>query len=107
MGPNHNLTPYQRAELALKLEEIFREKAKENQQAGGGDQKSGSVNSRKPIPPIHTDIELARTAGVGKDTITAKSQDRLVIPLPFNLNASTHIDTASTHIDTASINPNM
>lgn len=60
-----------RAELALKLEDVIRAKAKENLSASGGDRKSsnaksGFLNSRKAV---QTDKELGKIAGVSKDTI--------------------------------------
>ena len=63
-----NLTPFQRAELALHLEPILKvkEKAKNNQKRGGN---SGSVGRQKSGKRITTDRELAKTAGVSHDTI--------------------------------------
>lgn len=59
-----NLTPYQRAELALKLEPLIAAKAKEKQRAAGG-----AVVQKSGEPAVRTDKELARTAGVSHDTI--------------------------------------
>ena len=58
-----NLTLYQRAELALKLEPLIaaKAKAKESTHTKQGYQKSGN--------PVHTDKELAKAAGVSHDTI--------------------------------------
>ena len=64
-----NLNNYQRSVLALSMEELFKEKAKENMSAGGGDQKSGSQKSDDPIPEISTKKELAKLANVSHDTI--------------------------------------
>jgi hypothetical protein len=64
-----NLTNFQRAELALLLEPLIAKKAKENQIAGGGDQKSGHQKSDKPIRPVETIKEIAKIAGVSHDTI--------------------------------------
>jgi hypothetical protein len=64
-----NLPPYVRVSLALELESTIAARAKENQSAGGGDQKSGLTNSAKPIEPINTRAELAKTAGVSEDTV--------------------------------------
>jgi len=54
-----NLTPFQRAELALKLEPLIAEKAKEHE-------RKGLQNSANPID---TREELALIAGVSHDTI--------------------------------------
>ena len=71
-----NLQPFQRAELALKLEAVWAAKAKENKRAAGGDHGNQHTGGRVPVfptsgkpAPIHTDAELAKTAGVAKDTI--------------------------------------
>lgn len=64
-----NLTPYQRAELALALEPLIRAKAKENQ--GHGQTAPGQTlpqNSAK-ASPVDTRKELAKAAGVSHDTI--------------------------------------
>lgn len=53
-----NLSKWQRSSLALKLESMFKENAKENLK---GFQKSGK--------PIHTDEELGKLAKTSKDTI--------------------------------------
>ena len=59
-----NLNNYQRSMLALELEEMFREKAKEKQKKSGG-----AVPLKSAEPPIETRQELAKVANVGKDTI--------------------------------------
>jgi hypothetical protein len=69
-----NLTNYQRSELALQLENIYKKKAKENLSKVGGDKKSkkaksGLLNSTKAVEPIHTREELAKEAGISGDTI--------------------------------------
>lgn len=65
-----NLSPYQRSVLGLKLENIYREKAKENERLGGGDKKSGLKNSPNPIiTPVDTRKELAKIARVSDNTI--------------------------------------
>jgi hypothetical protein len=61
-----NLTPYQRAELALALEPRIAEKAKEKQRAGAGSGPSGRQKSDKPTD---TKREVAKKAGVSHDTI--------------------------------------
>ena len=60
-----NLTPYQRAEIALALEGIFKAKGKERQREGGAEKVC--LNSDKA--PIDTKKELAKIAGVGHDTM--------------------------------------
>jgi len=59
-----NLTPYQRAELALALKPLIERKAKENQRAAGG------ALPLKSAEPVETREELAKIAGVGHDTIS-------------------------------------
>jgi N6-adenosine-specific RNA methylase IME4 len=61
-----NLTPYQRAELALKLEPLISAEAKENERRGGG---SGSSGRQKSANPVNTRIKVAKAAGVSHDTI--------------------------------------
>jgi len=67
-----NLQPFQRVELALKLEPLVREKAKEQQKRKP---KSVCQNSDKQSP-IDTKKELAKEAGVSHDTI-AKARRHL------------------------------
>jgi len=81
-----NLNEYQRSTLALQLEAYFKEKAKQNQAAAGGDRRSEEYikNSQPPdslnekplnlisdeaITPINVNKELAAIAGVSKDYI--------------------------------------
>ena len=64
-----NLAPYVRVSLALELESTIAERAKANQSAGGGDQKSGCQISDKAISPIDTKREIAAIAGVSHDTV--------------------------------------
>lgn len=61
-----NLTPYQRAELALALKPRLAAEAKENQRRGGGSGPSGRQNPDNPRDVKH---ELAALAGVSHDTI--------------------------------------
>ena len=61
-----NLQPFQRAELALFLEPMFREKAKENQ----GERTDLCQTSDKGSKTIDTKKELAKVAGVSHDTIS-------------------------------------
>jgi hypothetical protein len=60
-----NLTPYQRAELALKLEPLIAAQAREKQRDGGA--QKVPQNSAEAV---ETRVELARVAGVSYDTIT-------------------------------------
>jgi N6-adenosine-specific RNA methylase IME4 len=59
-----NLSNYQRSVLALQLESVFREKAKEKQKESGG-----AVPQISAEPPIETRKELAKVANVSHDTI--------------------------------------
>ena len=59
-----NLSNYQRSVLALQLEDVFREKAKENQ-GNRNDIKQISAESK----PIETRQEIAKIANVSHDTI--------------------------------------
>ena len=56
-----NLSNYQRSVLALQLEEVFKEKAKDNLSKGG----KGFLISEK----VNTNKEISNIANVGKDTI--------------------------------------
>ena len=62
-----NLSNYQRSVLALELESVFSERAKENLKLseGKGKQKSAKVK----VEPIETRKELAKVANVSHDTI--------------------------------------
>lgn len=59
-----NLTPFQRAELALRLEPLIAEKAKQKQKEAGG-----AVHLKSNKAPVDTLKELSKIAGVGRDTI--------------------------------------
>ncbi|MHC4547171.1 MAG: hypothetical protein ACYTEZ_00205 [Planctomycetota bacterium] len=61
-----NLTPFQRAELALALEPLIAAKAKEHQRAGGG---RGPSGRQKSAQPTKTRDEVAKAAGLSHDTI--------------------------------------
>jgi len=65
-----NLSNYQRSVLALKMEDLFREKAKENLKVYSGNQyeSGGLVNSPK-VHKIDTRKELSKIASVGEQTI--------------------------------------
>lgn len=60
-----NLSNYQRSVLALQLEEVFKEKAKENQ----GVRTDIKQKSAESLKPIETRKELAKVANVSHDTI--------------------------------------
>ena len=67
-----NLSLQQRSELALELESIYKERAKENKEIAGekyGRNKKVLSNSTEPIKPIDTRKELAKLAGVSTNTI--------------------------------------
>jgi DNA modification methylase len=65
-----NLSNYWKSVLALELEDVFREKAKENLVLSGGDKKSGLQISVNPITDkINTQKEIAKIANVSHDTI--------------------------------------
>lgn len=65
-----NLKPYDRSELALRLEPLYAAEAKRRMSEGGGDRKSGSQKSANPISgTARTDEQLAKLAGVSRDTI--------------------------------------
>jgi len=59
-----NLSNYQRSVLALEMENVFSEKAKQNQKASGG-----AVPQKSVKTPIDTQKELANVAKVSHDTI--------------------------------------
>jgi DNA modification methylase len=59
-----NLSNYQRSVLALQLEDVFREKAKEKQKESGG-----AVPQISAKPPVETRQEIAKVANVSHDTI--------------------------------------
>jgi len=62
-----NINNYQRSVLALKLEEVYRERAKANMARGGN---SNNMGRQKSDNPIDTKKELAKTAKVSHDTIS-------------------------------------
>lgn len=70
-----NLPNYERAKLALRLEPIIEEKAKENKieigklTGRGNELEKVSQISDKPLVSINTNKELAKVAGVSHDTI--------------------------------------
>lgn len=59
-----NLSNYQRSVLALELEELFREKAKEKQKEAGG-----ALRQKSAKAVVETRNELAKIASVSHDTI--------------------------------------
>ncbi len=65
-----NLLPYQRSELALRIKQIVQIRAKENIGGFKGNQyASGSSQKSDTNQKIRTDDELAKLAGVSRDTI--------------------------------------
>ena len=66
-----NLSNYQRSVLALQLEEVFSERAKENLKISGQNFGKGLQISAEPIEikPVDTRKELAKVANVSHDTI--------------------------------------
>lgn len=68
-----NLLPFQRSELALKMKRMVQARAKANQQDHGGTapgkEKTVRQKSDEVTPPIRTDEELAKMAGVSRYTI--------------------------------------
>ena len=74
-----NLEKWELGKIALKLKPDIEAKAKANQSAGGGDQKSedvksGFVNSQNPISPVNTTQELADAVGIGHQTMSRVMQ---------------------------------
>ncbi len=61
-----NLTPFQKAELAVRLKPLIAAQAKANQRAGGG---SGSSGRQKSTQPTKTRDMLAEMAGVSPTTL--------------------------------------
>ena len=59
-----SLTPAQKIDQTLKLEDIIAEKAKAKQRQAGG-----PLPQKSAEPPIETRVEVARAAGVSHDTI--------------------------------------
>jgi len=67
-----NLTPFQRAELALQLKPLIQARAKENQKDHGGTAPGKSLhqNTDKVLTPkVDTYKEVAKIAGVSHDTV--------------------------------------
>ena len=69
-----NLDKWELGKIALKLKPDIEARAKANMSAGGGDQKSeeaksGLVNSPNPISPIDTRKEMAKSVGIGEQTM--------------------------------------
>lgn len=69
-----NLSNYQRSVLALALEQVFRDKAKENLKLSEGRGKKGLHISANLIDKIDTRQELAKIASVSHDTIAKVKQ---------------------------------
>ncbi len=66
-----NLTPMQRSELALRLEPIIAERAKENLKTstGGDEPRPLTILSKAGNEPINTRSEIAKAAGVSEGTL--------------------------------------
>ena len=64
-----NLPTYERGKLALRLKDIFREKAKDNLKIYGGNQYDAPCQKSDNIQKIDTKKELAKIANVSHDTI--------------------------------------
>lgn len=64
-----NLNAAELALLALEVEPVFREKARENIREGGAAGGKGLPNSAKALPKINTRQEIAKIAGLGASTI--------------------------------------
>ena len=62
-----NLSNYQRSVLALELESVFSERAKENLKLSEG--KGKQISAEVKVQPIETRKELAKVANVSHDTI--------------------------------------
>ena len=69
-----NLSPYERTRLALRLEETIKERAKANIVEGGSHGGKGPQNSANPCAPIETREEIAKLAGVSRDTVDKVKQ---------------------------------
>ena len=81
-----NLSNYQRSILALELEGLFREKAKEKE----FERKTTLPKSAKSfMPEIDTRKELAKIAGVGKDTIAKVKKIQTSAPTELKEKVST------------------
>jgi transcriptional regulator with XRE-family HTH domain len=67
-----NLSAYDRSRLALQLENVIKAKAKERQKEFHGNQHTGAIpqKSAEVQKPIETREELAKIAGVSRDTIS-------------------------------------
>jgi hypothetical protein len=68
-----NLSPYERTRLALRLEEAIKERAKANM-VKGTNQHSPKQNSAEASNPIETREEIAKLAGVSRDTVDKVKQ---------------------------------
>ena len=74
-----NLSPYERTRLALRLEEAIAGRAKANREEHQGRPAKLPQNSA-PVTPIETREEIAKLAGVSRDTVDKVKQ----IPLLTN-----------------------
>lgn len=69
-----NLSPFVRAELALKLEPLIATKAKTNQAERKGSQAGASSQNSVKLKPVDTQKQVAKAAGVSHDTIHKAKQ---------------------------------
>lgn len=80
-----NLINYQRSVLALELESVFSERAKEKQK------EAGEVKQKSAEAPIETRAELAKIANVSHDTI-AKVKNSMTLSTIDTTNHNTTAD---------------
>lgn len=64
-----NLSIYDKSVLALKLENLFKEKAKENLKTSTGGSNPQPFHKSEKVEPINTTKEIAKIAGTSHDTI--------------------------------------
>lgn len=69
-----NLDGYQRTKLALRLEEMIAARAKAHQSLSEGRGQKGSQKSADLLAPIETREEIAKLAGVSRDTVDKVKQ---------------------------------
>lgn len=64
-----NLSGFQKAELVLRLKPIVQEKTQENREKNQGRPDTKKLRQKSDTVKIRTDEELAKLAGVSRDTI--------------------------------------
>ena len=77
-GGRRNLSPYHRSVLALLLEDLFAEQAKDKQIA------AGKLKLKSTEAPIETRQKLAKVAGVSHDTIAKVKKIQSEAPEEIN-----------------------